>query len=117
MSPASTARAKLFHRSTHHSELIALYGGAGFFQRKRQELALEQFLAGAERRAYQSALLTTPGRPTPWISVQDAMLQLVQHYRTHTAEEGQSCFNAYCSTKSSMGAARQRQQGLWQPVG
>ncbi|MFO1370031.1 MAG: RNA polymerase sigma factor [Marinagarivorans sp.] len=85
-----------------------------FFQRKRQELALEQFLAGAERRAYQSALLTTRREADALDLVQDAMLQLVQHYRTHTAEEWPKLFQRILQHKIvDWVRARQRQQGLY----
>lgn len=85
-----------------------------FFQRKGQELALEQFLAGAERRAYQSALLTTRREADALDLVQDAMLQLVQHYRTHTAEEWPKLFQRILQHKIvDWVRARQRQQGLY----
>ncbi len=41
---------------------------------------LEQFLASVEQRAYRSALLTTRKAADALDLVQDAMLQLVQHY-------------------------------------
>jgi RNA polymerase sigma-70 factor, ECF subfamily len=58
-----------------------------FFRRKSSEQALEQFLAGVERRAFQTALLTTRREADALDIVQDAMLQLVQHYREHDADE------------------------------
>lgn len=58
-----------------------------FFRRTSSEQALEQFLAGAERRAYQTALLTTRREADALDIVQDAMLQLVQHYRHRDSQE------------------------------
>jgi len=46
----------------------------------RSSEPLEQFLASVERRAYRSALLTTRKAADALDLVQDAMLQLVQHY-------------------------------------
>lgn len=58
-----------------------------FFRRTSSEQALEQFLAGVERRAYQTALLTTRREADALDIVQDAMLQLVQHYRHQDSQE------------------------------
>lgn len=44
-------------------------------------LSLDQFLAGVERRAYRTALMTTRIPADALDAVQDAMMQLVQHYR------------------------------------
>ena len=49
-------------------------------------LTLEGFLASVERRAYRTALLSTRKPADALDIVQDAMTQLVQHYREH-----QSC--------------------------
>ncbi|HMW49464.1 MAG TPA: RNA polymerase sigma factor [Cellvibrionaceae bacterium] len=85
-----------------------------FFNRKRQELALEQFLAATERRAYQSALLTTRREADALDIVQDAMLQLVQHYREHGAEEWPKLFQRILQHKIvDWVRARHRQQGLY----
>lgn len=48
---------------------------------------LDQFLAQTERRAYRAALLTTRKSADALDVVQEAMLKLVQHYRTRSAEE------------------------------
>jgi RNA polymerase sigma-70 factor, ECF subfamily len=63
-----------------------------FFSRENREQALEQFLAAAELRAYQTAHLTTKREADALDIVQDAMLQLVQHYREHTPEEWPKLF-------------------------
>ncbi len=49
--------------------------------------SLEQFLSGVERRAYRSALLSTRKSADALDIVQDAMTQLVQHYRAQPAHE------------------------------
>ena len=46
-------------------------------------LTLEGFLASVERRAYRAALLSTRKPADALDIVQDAMTQLVQHYREH----------------------------------
>lgn len=48
---------------------------------------LEQFLAQVEQRAYRTALLTTRKSADALDLVQEAMLQLVQSYRTRSAQE------------------------------
>lgn len=50
-------------------------------------LSLEQFLAQVERRAYRSALLSTRKPADALDIVQDAMTQLVQHYRNNPPQE------------------------------
>jgi RNA polymerase sigma-70 factor (ECF subfamily) len=50
-------------------------------------LTLDQFLSGVERRAYRSALLSTRKAADALDIVQDAMTQLVQHYRAQPANE------------------------------
>lgn len=50
-------------------------------------ISLEQFLSGIERRAYRSALLGTRKSADALDIVQDAMTQLVQHYRAQPAHE------------------------------
>lgn len=48
---------------------------------------LDQFLAGIEKRAYRTALMTTRRPADALDAVQDAMTQLVQHYRERPAAE------------------------------
>lgn len=48
---------------------------------------LDAFLASVERRAYRMALLATRKSADALDIVQDAMLQLVQHYRARAQEE------------------------------
>jgi len=48
---------------------------------------LEGFLAGVEKRAYRTALLTTRSSADALDIVQDAMLKLVQHYRERPEQE------------------------------
>lgn len=48
---------------------------------------LDQFLTEVERRAYRTALMTTCSQADALDVVQDAMLQLVQHYRERPAHE------------------------------
>jgi len=50
-------------------------------------LSLEEFLSQAERRAYRTALLSTRKSADALDIVQDAMMQLVQHYRERPANE------------------------------
>ncbi len=50
-------------------------------------LNLDSFLAASERRAYRMALLATKRSADALDIVQDAMLQLVQHYRQRTPQE------------------------------
>lgn len=88
-----------------------------FFHRKRQELALAQFLAAAERRAFQSALLTTRREADALDIVQDAMLQLVQHYREQASDEWPKLFQRILQHKIvDWVRARQRQQRLYSPL-
>jgi RNA polymerase sigma-70 factor (ECF subfamily) len=56
-------------------------------QVENASLTLEQFLVQAEQRAYRTALLTTRKSADALDIVQDAMLQLVQHYRERPAQE------------------------------
>jgi len=53
----------------------------------QQPLTLDQFLAQIERRAFRTALLTTRKTADALDIVQEAMLKLVQHYRTRSEEE------------------------------
>ncbi|HEY6527065.1 MAG TPA: RNA polymerase sigma factor [Cellvibrionaceae bacterium] len=88
-----------------------------FFSRKAREQALEQFLTGVERRAYQSALLTTRREADALDIVQDTMLQLVQHYREHTAEEWPKLFQRILQHRIvDWVRMRQRQQGLYSQI-
>lgn len=48
---------------------------------------LEAFLAGVEKRAFRTALLTTRKTADALDIVQEAMLKLVQNYRTRSAAE------------------------------
>ncbi len=66
------------------SDVVTLPVLRGFSQ---PPLTLDQFLAQVEQRAYRTALLTTSKSADALDIVQDAMLKLVQHYRTRTAEE------------------------------
>ena len=50
-------------------------------------LNIDTFLADSERRAYRMALLATRRSADALDIVQDAMLQLVQHYRQRTPQE------------------------------
>ena len=50
-------------------------------------LSLEEFLSQVERRAYRTALLSTRKSADALDIVQDAMMQLVQHYRERPANE------------------------------
>jgi RNA polymerase sigma-70 factor, ECF subfamily len=85
-----------------------------FFSRKAREQALEQFLVSVERRAYQSALLSTRREADALDIVQDAMLQLVQHYRDRTAEEWPKLFQTILQNRIvDWVRTRQRQQGLY----
>jgi RNA polymerase sigma-70 factor (ECF subfamily) len=56
-------------------------------QVENTSLTLEQFLIQTEQRAYRTALLTTRRSADALDIVQDAMLQLVQHYRERPAQE------------------------------
>ncbi len=88
-----------------------------FFSRKARELALEQFLAGVERRALQSALLTTRREADALDIVQEAMLQLVQSYRANGADEWPKLFQRILQHKIvDWVRSRQRQQGLYQTL-
>lgn len=49
--------------------------------------SLDQFLAQVEKRAYRTALMTTRIPADALDTVQDAMMQLVQHYRERPAAE------------------------------
>ncbi|MEY4588200.1 MAG: hypothetical protein RL497_276 [Pseudomonadota bacterium] len=85
-----------------------------FFNRKAREQALEQFLAQVERRAYQSALLTTRREADALDIVQEAMLQLVQHYREKSAEEWPKLFQRILQHKIiDWLRQKQRQQGVF----
>ena len=50
-------------------------------------LSLEEFLSQVERKAYKTALLSTRKSADALDIVQDAMMQLVQHYRERPANE------------------------------
>ncbi len=51
------------------------------------ELSLDAFLSQVERRALRSAMLSTRKSADALDIVQDAMMQLVKHYRDRSAEE------------------------------
>ena len=60
---------------------------------------LEQFLASVEQRAYRSALLTTRKAADALDLVQEAMLQLVQHYSDRDASSWPLLFNRILHNK------------------
>ena len=50
-------------------------------------MALDQFLAGVEKRAFRMAMIATGNREDALDVVQDAMIRLVKRYASHAPEE------------------------------
>jgi RNA polymerase sigma-70 factor, ECF subfamily len=76
-------------------------------------LHLDQFLAGVEKRAYRTALLTTRKSADALDIVQDAMLQLVQHYRTRSCEEWPLLFQRILQNRIMDWHRQQKRHWKW----
>jgi RNA polymerase sigma-70 factor, ECF subfamily len=74
---------------------------------------LDQFLAEVERRAYRTALLTTRKSADALDIVQDAMLQLVQHYRTRSCEEWPLLFQRILQNRIMDWHRQQKRHWKW----
>lgn len=82
-------------------------------QQPTQAQSLEVFLAGVEQRAYRTALLTTKKSADALDIVQDAMLQLVQHYASKEANVWPLLFQRILQNKIMDWHRHQRQQRRW----
>jgi len=80
---------------------------------KKSPTALDDFLASVERRAYRSALLTTRLQADALDVVQDAMLQLVQHYREKPASEWPMLFQRILQNRLLDWHRQQARQKRW----
>jgi RNA polymerase sigma-70 factor (ECF subfamily) len=78
-----------------------------------QPLLLEAFLESIERRAYRTALLTTKKAADALDIVQDAMLQLVQHYADKDADVWPLLFQRILQNKIMDWHRQQTRQGRW----
>ncbi len=74
---------------------------------------LERFLAGVEQRAYRSALLTTRKAADALDLVQDAMLQLVQHYSDREEAAWPLLFNRILHNKLMDWHRHQARERRW----
>ena len=74
---------------------------------------MDGFLAQIERRAYRTALMTTK-RPADALDiVQDAMMQLVQHYRTRPHDEWPLLFQRILNNRLMDWHRQQTRQRKW----
>ncbi len=76
-------------------------------------LNLDTFLAASERRAYRMALLATKRSADALDIVQDAMLQLVQHYRQRTPQEWPLLFQRILQNRILDWHRQQTRQRRW----
>lgn len=76
-------------------------------------LNLDAFLAASERRAYRMALLATRRSADALDIVQDAMLQLVQHYRQRSAQEWPLLFQRILQNRILDWHRQQTRQRRW----
>lgn len=76
-------------------------------------LTLDTFLASSERRAYRMALLATKRSADALDIVQDAMLQLVQHYRQRTPQEWPLLFQRILQNRILDWHRQQARQRRW----
>lgn len=75
--------------------------------------SLDEFLASVEKRAYRSALLTTRLPADALDIVQDAMLQLVQHYRHQPPHEWPLLFQRILQNRLLDWHRQQKRQRRW----
>ncbi|HET8710019.1 MAG TPA: RNA polymerase sigma factor [Spongiibacteraceae bacterium] len=80
---------------------------------KVNALTLDAFLAASERRAYRMALLATKRSADALDIVQDAMLQLVQHYRQRTPQEWPPLFQRILQNRIMDWHRQQARQSRW----
>ncbi|MFT3930053.1 MAG: RNA polymerase sigma factor [Spongiibacteraceae bacterium] len=80
---------------------------------KVSALNLDTFLAASERRAYRMALLATKRSADALDIVQDAMLQLVQHYRQRTPQEWPLLFQRILQNRILDWHRQQTRQRRW----
>lgn len=76
-------------------------------------LNLDAFLAASERRAYRMALFATRRSADALDIVQDAMLQLVQHYRQRSAQEWPLLFQRILQNRILDWHRQQTRQRRW----
>lgn len=76
-------------------------------------LNLDAFLAASERRAYRMALLATRRSADALDIVQDAMLQLVQHYRQRAPQEWPLLFQRILHNRILDWHRQQTRQRRW----
>lgn len=76
-------------------------------------LTLDAFLAAAEGRAYRMALVATRRSADALDIVQDAMLQLVQHYRARPHSEWPLLFQRILQRRITDWHRQQTQQRRW----
>jgi RNA polymerase sigma-70 factor (ECF subfamily) len=76
-------------------------------------ITLDVFLAQVERRAYRMALLATRRSADALDIVQDAMLQLVQHYRTRAHDEWPLLFQRILQNRILDWHRQQTRQRRW----
>lgn len=76
-------------------------------------LNIDAFLAASERRAYRMALLATKRSADALDIVQDAMLQLVQHYRQRTPQEWPLLFQRILQNRILDWHRQQTRQRRW----
>jgi len=80
---------------------------------KTLPLSLDDFLAQVECRAYRTAMLSTRKPADALDIVQDAMTQLVQHYRTRPAAEWPLLFQRILQHKITDWHRQQTRQKKW----
>ena len=78
-----------------------------------QPQTMDGFLAQVERRAYRTALMTTRRAADALDIVQDAMLQLVQYYRTRPQEEWPLLFQRILNNRLMDWHRQQTRQRKW----
>ena len=76
-------------------------------------ITLDAFLAQVERRAYRMALLATRRSADALDVVQDAMLQLVQHYRARAHHEWPLLFQRILQNRILDWHRQQTRQRRW----
>ncbi len=80
---------------------------------KAPSLKLDDFLSQVERRAYRTAILSTRKPADALDIVQDAMTQLVQHYRERPAEEWPLLFQRILQHRIMDWHRQQTRQKKW----
>lgn len=109
----ASARFYTANTFSHSRKIFAIPLIATFMTANVIALTLDAFLAASERRAYRMALLATKRAADALDIVQDAMLQLVQHYRERAPHEWPLLFQRILQNRILDWHRQQTRQRRW----